>query len=253
MLNTQGGFTGLEQHSIDRLGLGSIRVYQNPEIFKFTIDPILVASFLRAPSDASVLDLGTGGGAIPLWLVGYRGFRRVVGLELQPEPAAMARESVALNGFTDQISIVEGDLRESPVNLLGESYTWIVSNPPYLPGNSRLTGNPTLDRAKFEMTCTLEDLAKAAHRLSGGNGRLVMVHLPERLPDIFETLRRYHFEPKLMRLVHSGPNKPPNRVLIEAQKSGKPHLRVLSPLFIHDENGEFSMEMQRIYQGSPMV
>lgn len=236
-------------HSIDRLGLGDIRIIQNPQIFKFTIDPILVADFLRAATDEAVLDLGTGGGAIPLWLVGYGGFHRVDGLEIQSKPAEMACQSVALNGFEDQIRIVQGDLRDPPMERLAQAYSWIISNPPYLPADSRLTGNPALDCAKFELTCTLDDLVKAAQRLSRGNGRLVMIHLPERLPDVFEALRRYHFEPKLMRLVHSEPGKPPNRLLIEAQKGSKPHLKILPPLFIHNENGDFSEEMQRIYEG----
>ena len=234
----------------DRLGLGDVRILQDEQVFKFTIDPILAADFLRALPPEKVLDLGTGGGVIPLWLAGYREFENVTGLELQPEVAGMAKESVALNGLQDKIQILTGDLRQPSESLskLG-SFRWIISNPPYLPAQSKLSGNQVLDRAKFELTCTLDEVVAAAKRLSAGNGRLVLVHLPERLPDLFAAFRRHGFEPKLMRMVHSSPGKPPNRVLLEGSKAGRAHLKILPPLFIHDENGEFSEEMMEIYRG----
>lgn len=233
----------------DRLGLGRLHVYQDEGIFKFTVDPILAADFIRADPKERVVDLGTGGGVIPIWLAGYRGFQNVDGLELQPEVAALARQNVILNGLEEQIRIHEGDLREPPEALWGSPVPWVISNPPYLPATSRLTGNSAVDRAKFELTCTLEDLVLAARRLTTGNGRLVMVHLPERLPEICGVFKRYGFEPKLMRLVHAGPGKPPNRLLIEGQKGGKPHLHILPPLYIRDEQGAFTEEMREIYEG----
>lgn len=233
---------------VDRLGPGQIQILQEPAIFKFTVDPILAADFLRANPRESVLDLGTGIGVIPLWLAGYRGFQQVTGLELQPEAVKLARASVALNQLTPAVEITEGDLRNPPQALREKKFTWVVANPPYWPPTSLLSGNLALDRAKFELTCTLEDVVKAAKELSAGNGRLVMVHLAERLVDLLTTFRAYGFEPKLLRMVHPGPGKSPHRVLVEGHKGGKPHLRILPPLFIHDEQGCFSEEMTAVYQ-----
>lgn len=234
----------------DRLGLGRLLIYQDETVFKFTIDPILAATFLRARPEERILDLGTGGGVIPLWLAGYRDYLHITGLEIQPEVAALARENLRLNGLEDRITIITGDLRELPNELVGEQFPWIVSNPPYWSAaTSRLTGIPALDQAKFELTCTIEDVAKAARRLAKGNGRLVMVHLPERLPDILGVFRQYGFEPKRLLMVHAKPGEPPNRILIEGQRNGKPHLHVLPPLYVRDERGEFTEEMERIYEG----
>lgn len=233
---------------IDRLGRGDIKIWQDPGVFKFTIDPILAADFLRADPDELVLDLGTGGGVIPLWLAGYRHFRQVVGLELQTEAVRLARESTILNRLEDSVEIIEGDLRYPPEKLRKMKISWVVANPPYWPPTSLLSGNVILDRAKFELTCTLAEVVKAARDLSSGNGRLVMVHLAERLVDVLSTFRAYGFEPKLLRMVHPRPGKPPHRVLVEGHKAGKPHLRIMPPLFIHDEQGKFSEEMDGIYR-----
>src|SRR5690554_7104290 len=82
------------EREVHRLGLGRLRLIQRPELFKYTVDPVLLAAFIRVYPRHRVLDLGTGVGVIPLWLAGYRAVRRVVGLELQPEVAALAGENV---------------------------------------------------------------------------------------------------------------------------------------------------------------
>lgn len=234
----------------DRLGLGRLLIYQDEKIFKFTIDPILVAGFLRARQEERILDLGTGGGVIPLWLAGYRDYMDITGLEIQPEIADLARQNARLNDLEGRIKIITGDIRDLPVEMQGNQFPWIVSNPPYWSAaTARLTGNPALDQAKFELTCTIDDVAKAARSLAKGNGRLVMVHLPERLPDILGAFRQYGFEPKRLQMVHAKPGEPPNRILIEGQRNGKPHLHVLPPLYVRDEHGEFTDEMMRIYEG----
>ncbi|HBK67423.1 MAG TPA: SAM-dependent methyltransferase, partial [Firmicutes bacterium] len=53
-----------------RLGLGKLRMIQQQEIFKFTVDPLLLAAFLPIRPQELVLDLGTGTGVLPLWLTG---------------------------------------------------------------------------------------------------------------------------------------------------------------------------------------
>jgi tRNA1Val (adenine37-N6)-methyltransferase len=234
----------------DRLGLGRLLIYQDEKIFKFTIDPILAAGFVRARREEPILDLGTGGGVIPLWLTGYRDYRDVTGLELQSAVADLARENVRLNSLEERVRIITGDLREPPPEVRGSQFPWIVSNPPYWSAaTARLTGNLAVDRAKFELTCTMEDVVRAARDLSKGNGRLVMVHLPERLPDLLTVFRQYGFEPKRLQMVHPKPGDAPNRVLIEGQRGGKPHLHVLPPLYVRDEHGAFTDAMMRIYEG----
>mgnify|MGYP002091492632 CR=1 FL=1 len=51
-----------------------------------------------------------------------------------------------------------------------------------------------------------------------------MVHRPNRLVDIFDTMRKYHLEPKRMRLVYPYANKAANMVLIEAVREVIPSL-----------------------------
>lgn len=234
----------------ERLGLGELKIYQPSAIFKFTIDPLLLAAFLPVRSQETILDLGTGAGVVPLWLTGYRGVRQVVGLELQPEIAALARRNVALNQFDTRITIVEGDLRTPPPELSDRRFDWVVSNPPYWsPVTHQVPTSSLLACAKFELACNLSEVITAAARFCRDRGRVALIHLPERLTDLLSLMRAARLEPKRLCLVHPKPETAPHRVLVEGIKHGRPGLKVCKPFIIHQPDGEFTPEMNAVYQG----
>ena len=74
-----------------------------------------------------------------------------------------------------------------------------------------------------------------------------MVHRPFRLPEIFDTMRRYKLEPKTMQLVYPFVSKEPNMVLIEGRKSGKPRLKNLPPIIVYDAPGVYTDQILEIY------
>ena len=101
--------------------------------------------------------------------------------------------------------------------------------------------------AKHELQATLEDVVKGAAFLVNTNGRAAFVHRPYRLIDLTTTMRRYALEPKRLRLVHPHPGSSPSLVLVEGIKRGKPGLDILPPLYIYNEKGEYTEELQEIY------
>lgn len=236
----------------NRLGLGALRLKQHPAIFKFTVDPILLAAFAPIRPTATVLDLGTGAGVIPLWLTGYRGIHQVTGLELQPEVAALARINVEVNALTERITIMTGDLRTPPPELMKGSFDWVLSNPPYWPPATHpMPEAPCLAKAKFELTCNLKDVIQAAACFCRDGGRVGLIHLPERLTDLLDEMRRCKLEPKRLCLIQPKPGAPPHRVVVEGQKYARPGLKVLTPFSVHSADGTYSPEMIRVYQGKP--
>ena len=42
-------------------------------------------------------------------------------------------------------------------------------------------------------------------------------------------------------------NKAPNLVLVEFTKDGRPELKILDPLYVYDENGNYTKEIEEIY------
>lgn len=232
---------------LDDLLTYELKIIQSPEVFSFSLDAVLLARFAGVPPRGRVLDLCTGNGVIPLLLT-TRTEARIDGVEIQPRLVDMARRSVALNGLSDRISIIEGDLKEY-ANPEG-AYDAVTVNPPYMPvGSGEHKENPHLAMARHEIGCTLEDVTAACSRLVRRGGRVSMVHRPSRLADIIESMRRRALEPKRIRFVHSRADTEANMVLIEALKEGKPEIRLLPPLIVYTKERQYTQELLDVFYG----
>ncbi len=237
-----------EDERIDDLQRNGYRIIQNPKKFCFGMDAVLLSGFAGVKEGGSVLDMGTGTGIIPLLLSAKTKAAHLTGLEIQEESADMARRSVILNRLDEKITIVTGDIKEAERLFKAASFDVITCNPPYMTQSHGLV-NPEDAKAvaRHEILCTLEDvIAKAACLLKPG-GNFFMVHRPFRLADIITLLRQYKLEPKRMQMVYPYADKEPNMVLIEANRGGRPRMKVEKPLIIYKEPGVYIPEIYDIY------
>lgn len=233
---------------IDDLQRNGYHIIQNPEKFCFGMDAVLLTGFARAQERDILLDIGTGTGIIPLLMAAKYGCAHLTGLEIQEESADMARRSVAMNGLTDTIDIVTGDVKEADRFFKSASFDCITCNPPYMIGQHGLT-NPDAPKAiaRHEVLCTLEDVVRAVSKLLKPGGHFYMVHRPFRLAEIMTTLSQYKLEPKRMQLVYPYVDKEPNMVLVEAVRGGKPRMTVEKPLIIFEAPGVYMPEIRDVY------
>lgn len=246
----ENGITLLPGETIDRLGRRGLRIIQNPSRFKFTIDAFLLARFITPLPGQRVLDLGSGGGVLPLLLAGENGIREITGIEIQPELAEMARRSIILNQLQGQARIVTGDLRNPPAEIAPGTYDYVISNPPYFPvSQGVLSENKAMATAKFELCCNLGDLVRTASRMVRPNGRFALIYPPSRTAELFQMLAQFHLTPKRLRFVYSKPGSEAQFLLLEARPGGKSGVTVLPPLFIYDDTSAYTAEMNRIFDG----
>lgn len=237
-----------EKERLDELQRNGYKIIQNPEKFCFGMDAVLLSGFASAKSKDRVLDLGTGTGIIPILMEAKTKAEHLTGLEIQEESADMARRSVALNGLTDKIDIVTGDIREAGSIFKPASFDVVTCNPPYMIGQHGLV-NPEAPKAiaRHEILCTLEDVISRAALLLKPGGHFYLVHRPFRLAEIMIILNRYKLEPKRMQLVYPYVDKEPNMVLLEAVRGGRPRMTVEKPLIIYQKPGVYMPEIYTIY------
>ena len=269
---------------IDDLQRGGLRIIQDPSLFCFGMDAVLLSAYVRIKKARRGLDMGTGNGIIPLLLSDRTDCASLTGLEIQPESAGLAVRSIALNGLQDRVHIVQGDIREADRIFAPASFDLITCNPPYRAvGSGRITGTTSgLTRtpvgtagdvsglkqaqkgvtvtgsgipgepdpraiARHEILCTLDDVVRAASRLLRPGGHFYMVHRPMRLPEILTKLCAAGLEPKRMRLVYPYADKEPNMVLLDCVRGGAPELRVEPPLIVYEKDGTYTPELKQIY------
>lgn len=237
-----------DNERIDDLQYKGLRIIQKKDGFCFGIDSVLIANFADAKKCDIIIDLGTGTGIIPLLLAGRTEAYMITGLEIQAEMCEMAKRSVLLNNLQDKINIVCGDIKNAPAIFGQQKFNVVVANPPYMNvGGGLVSPSDTKAISRHEVMCTLEDVINASSKLLMPGGQFAMVHRPERLVDIICLMRSYRIEPKYLRFVHSAPSRKANLVLVKGRMNGNPQLRMMEPLYIYDENGNYSEEINKIY------
>lgn len=77
-----------------------------------------------------------------------------------------------------------------------------------------------------------------------------MVHRPSRFLEILDTMRKHGLVPKRVQFVYPKIGKEANMLLIEAIKDGSiDGFKLLPPLVVHEENGDYTQHIRRLYFG----
>lgn len=234
---------------IDDLEYKNLKIIQNTEGFCFGMDSVLLADFAKdIKSNSEVLDLGTGTGIISILLCGKTQLKKVIGVEIQKEVYDMAKRSIQLNSLEERFEVINEDILNLKNIFTHNSFDAIVTNPPYKPINTGIINKEQKKCiSRHELTATLEDFIIQSKNLLKDRGSFYMVHMPERLVDIFSIMRKNKIEPKLIRFICPRVDKSPNLVLIKGVKNAKSFLSIQENLYIYDDKGNYTEELKRIY------
>jgi tRNA1Val (adenine37-N6)-methyltransferase len=205
-------------------------------------DPNTGATTLRSvtPPVSTAFDLGAGVGAVGLALLRFGAARRVVFVEIDEQPAAMARRNLDVNGWTDRGEVVRGDVRDVARSRRGEA-SLVVCNPPYTaPGRGHVRPAEALARCG-----ELAGFVHAARQVAGKRARVCFVYRAQELGALLGNFADEGLHAKRMRFVHGTADDPARIVLVEAQAGRPGGLFVLPPLVERDAHG-YTREMQTL-------
>lgn len=226
-----------------------MKIIQRKDMFNFSLDTVLLANFCSITKDVKVIvDFGTNNAAIPL-ILSRRTNKKIIGVEIQKEAVDLANKNIALNHLEDQIEIIHDDIAEFAKS--GKTYKLIVCNPPFfkVEEQSNLNESEYLQIARHEIKIDLECIIRSAALLLDNRGRFAMVHRPDRMIEIIEYMKKYHIEPKRMRFVYPKKGKDAHIFLIEGMFKGSTGLKILDPLYAHNEDGSYTEEIQKMFGG----
>ena len=232
------------------LGYKNIKIIQDTEMFSFSVDSMLLADFIKTSYNTkNIIDLCSGNAPIPLFLT-LKTKALITGIEIQKEVYDLAVESVKLNNFENQITIINDDLKEIHRKIGANKFDIVSCNPPYFKyiESSNVNKNDYLTIARHEVKATLEDIIIESKKLLVDGGYLYMVHRCDRFSEICEVFTKNCFQIKTLRFVYSKLNsKEALFVLVEARKNRNPGTKILPPLYIYNENNEYTDEVKEIF------
>jgi len=214
----------------DRFLDGRLTVAQPRHGYRAAMDPVLLAAACGAVAGESVLELGCGAGVASLCL----GWRvpgvRLVGLEIQPAYAALARANAAENGVA--LEVFEGDLAAVPKDLRAMSFDHVIANPPYFaPVSGTAAADPGRERAQREVTPLAQWIDAGYRRLRPG-GWMTLIQNADRLPELLCALHGRGGSISVLPITPRA-GRPAGRIIVEARKGGRGPFRLLSPLVLH--------------------
>ena len=224
---------------------GRIKISQARSGYRFSLDAVVAASAIHPKAGDTVLDLGTGCGIIPLILAFRYSDFKIIGVEIQPELAGIARMNVAANHQEDRIDILHADMRGLTPREIGGAADWVVSNPPYRrPRSGRINPNAQRALARHEINISLKQLIQSATRLLRTGGRFLTIYAAERAVELLFEMRLGSIEPKWLQCIHSQADAKAKMVLVWGIKNGRPGIQIAAPLVIFEPDGGYSETVQ---------
>lgn len=231
------------------------RLLQDDRFLKLGTDAILLAA--ACPMASRAVDLGCGVGNVLLSIADRQPNCELVGVEINPDAAAVARQSVAENRLERRVRVIDGDLREIDKMFHVEhscdaplaephAYDLVACNPPYLrDGSGKRSPSAARNLERFDTTAQPSDVATAASALLKPHGTLMLVLRPDRLGDYLAATESAGFAARAICRVRHTVGVDPSVVLLDCEYLGDRS---------EPERGEFilSENFSEILEGKPL-
>tara|TARA_Y100000590_G_scaffold424316_1_gene531037 strand:- start:1475 stop:2200 length:726 start_codon:yes stop_codon:yes gene_type:complete len=202
--------------SLDNFLDGKIKIYQPKNGYRAGLDAILLASSLKVFNKCKILDIGSGTGVISLFIASKYKNVEIVGIEKNFKYYSLSKKSLKINKLKSKIKFLHKDFK-SIVNMKSDI---IVSNPPWFKKNSTYKSkNSLLNDAKIE-SIKLDLWIKKVLINLNSKGEYYTIFPYRRIKEIINILK-IHFKSVEVYPLSSFKNKPPDKAIIFAKRSGK--------------------------------
>lgn len=232
------------------LGYKNLKIVQDTEMFNFSLDSVLLPNFVTLNKKVKkILDIGCGNAPIPL-ILSTKCSAKITGVEIQKDVYDMAIEAVKINNLQDRIKIVNDDINEFYKKCETDTYDVITCNPPFFKyvETSNINKNEYKTIARHELKFNINQLFLIAKKILKNDGSIAIVHRPERLIEIVFEMKKNNIEPKRLQFIYPKHDSKANIMLIEGVKNGKPGLKILEPIYTHEENGDYTIQVKKFFE-----
>lgn len=200
-----------------------LKIYQYRGAFKFSLDSILLAEYVKLNSKTkSILDLCSGNAAVPMILT-TKTKAKIDAFEIQQKIYEIAEKSINYNNLNNQITLYNDNVLNINNYVKTKKYDIITCNPPYfkVDSNDHINITEELAIARHELKVTLEDIFKISSSHLDDKGELYLVHRVSRLDEIIILANRYNLNVKNIQIIKTKEKGEPYITLIRCIKNSK--------------------------------
>ncbi len=226
---------------------GRVTAIQPQSGFRSGLDAVMLAAAVPAKSGDRVLELGAGAGTASLCLAARVPGLSLVGVEIDPQLAALAARNAAANGFTD-LQSVSADIFDLPQDLKRD-FDQVFANPPF---HGEGQASPDTARAKALMDDgRLGDWLRLGLQRTVSGGFFTAILRADRLSEALAALPQrgacaFPLWP------HAG--EAARRVIVQARKGSNAAFALLPGLVLHQQDGSWTPEAEAVLRrGEPLA
>lgn len=233
--------------SKDSLLGGRVTLFQPRRGYRVAIDPVMLAAAVPAKTGDRVLDLGCGTGAASLALAARIPGVAVVGLELEPALARLARNSAEASALADRVDFIIGDLLEPPAGVAAASFDHVMANPPYLAaGDGNLPPDPAKRAATVEGRAALAHWLASALMMVKPGGTVTVIHRFDRRGEVTKGLAEGAGGVVVFPLWPLKAGDDAKRVIVQATRGGNGAARTAAGMVLHTADGGYTAAAEAV-------
>jgi tRNA1(Val) A37 N6-methylase TrmN6 len=239
--------------TVDAVLGGAVRLAQPRAGYRAGVDAALLAAACKVEPGERAIEAGCGVGAALLAAAVRNPGSDWVGVERDPQAAALGQANIALNDLSDRVAVLAGDIAE-PFRKLGlERFDAAMANPPFFDDDKVLRGPAPARRGAYIADDGLEAWIEFLMKSVRDRGRITLIHRADRLADILNLLSRKTGSFRILP-VQPFADAPAKRVLVRAIKSGRAPLTVLPALVLHERGAaKHRPQIEAILRGEASI
>lgn len=235
-----------QSERLDDLECNNLRIIQDPNGYCFTSDSVILSNLVNIKKTDKVIDLCTGSGVVALLAVGKYSPKKVIGVELQPRLADMAKRSVSYNNLNDVIEIINANVIGIEKTLGCGTFDVVVTNPPYDKAIVK-ESYTEIEICKREVYLNVEQTVDTASKLLKFGGLFYMINKVRRLSDVIFYMKMYNIEPKKVYFIQPKASLEADTFIVEGKKGAKSGLVIPLPIIVYNEDGTYTDFSRRLY------
>ena len=206
-----------------------LKIYQDSELFKFSLDSLLLAEFVTVEKKKKkLLDICSGNAPLPL-IIGKNYDIEITGVEIEKDIITLAEKSISENKLSN-IKMLNCNAKDLKNYFPGNNFDIITCNPPFFKVDKTSLINTEIKKAiaRHEITITLNEIFELTKYLLKDNGKFYLVHRPERLEEIIILANKNKLHIKEMIFIHSDIKKNAIMVLLKMVKNSRLGVKINS-------------------------
>jgi tRNA1(Val) A37 N6-methylase TrmN6 len=237
---TEDGFLG-----------GRLRILQPEKGFRAGIDSVFLAACVPCAPGETLMEAGMGTAVASLCVLARVPNVHITGIEIAVRYALLAEENARRNGFTQNIRVIQGDLKDCMRRDRAHwpahgSFNHVFANPPFHEADKvQLSPNPLKAQASAFAPEDLELWIKVLHTMAALRGTCTIVHRAEALGSVLTAMHDRFGDIRVAPL-YSREGMAASRVIIQGVKGAKAPLQLLPGLVLHAAGNNFTPEAEAI-------